>query len=107
MGTPLDPASVIAHLGGEELLTRLGVCNFVSDDTHLSFTFVHENSKGVHSVTIETEPNGWFRMTCYGRIPPRSFRAPIIGTAEEIIPENLATVLGNLTGLDILHHRHF
>ena len=107
MSARLDPASVIAHLGGEEVLTQLGARDFESGETFLGFTLVHENAKGVHSVMIETEPNGWFRITCYGRMSPRSFQAPILGTATQIIPENLATVLGKLAGLDALHHRHF
>ena len=32
---------------------------------------------------------------------------PLLGSAQEIIPENLATVLGKLPGIESIHHRHF
>jgi len=36
-----------------------------------------------------------------------SLLVPLLGSAQEIIPENLATVLGKLTGIESIHHRHF
>lgn len=71
-------AAIIVHLGGEDFLAGLGARNFVVDDTHLSFTLVHDNSKGVHSVTISKEPWGDFKVICYGRITPGTFHAPVV-----------------------------
>ena len=99
-------ALIIDHLGGEKFLASLGARNFVTDDTHLSFTFAHDNPKGVHSVTISIEPNGSFRMTCYGRIMAGSLHAPTLGTEKIAIAENFTAVLGKLTGIDALQHRH-
>jgi hypothetical protein len=99
-------ALIIDHLGGGNFLASLGARNFVIDDTHLSFTFVHHNPKGIHSVTIAIEPNGSFKMTCYGRIMPGSLHAPTLGTEKIAISENLAAVLGELTGIDALRNRH-
>ncbi|HKN29697.1 MAG TPA: hypothetical protein VJY34_18140 [Roseiarcus sp.] len=33
--------------------------------------------------------------------------APLVASAEQIVPESLATVLGALTGFEAIHHRHF
>ena len=99
-------ALIIDHLGGRNFLASLGARNFVTDDTHLSFTFVHDNPKGIYSVTISVEPNESFKMTGYGRIMPGSLHAPMLGTAKIAIAENLAAALGKLTGIDALQHRH-
>jgi hypothetical protein len=53
-----DVASIITHLGGKDFLARLGARDFGSDDAHLSFTLAYDNPKGVHLVTITTEPRG-------------------------------------------------
>jgi hypothetical protein len=106
MNTSLASASIIAHLGGEDFLTGLGARDFVVDDTCLSFTLVHGNPKGIHSVAISIDPHGTFKVTCCGRITPGSLHAPVLGRANVAIPENLATVLGELTGIDTLRHRH-
>jgi hypothetical protein len=46
-------------------------------------------------------------MECYGAVARGTLTAPLVGSADEIIPENLATVLGRLTGIESIHHRHF
>jgi hypothetical protein len=99
-------ALIIDHLGGRNFLASVGARNFAIDDTHLSFTFVHDNPKGIHSVTISIEPDGSFKMACYGRIMPGTLHAPTLGTEKIAISENLAAVLGKLTGIDALQHRH-
>ena len=106
MNTSLAPASIIAHLGGEDFLAGLGARDFVVGDTSVGFTLVHDNPKGIHSVAISIEPHGNFKVTCYGRITPGSLHAPVLGRANVAIPENLATVFGELTGIDTLRHRH-
>ena len=106
MTTLSGPESIIAHLGGRDLLTRLGAQNFLIDDTHVSFTFAHDTPKGAHSVAISIGPHGDFRVTCYGRIAPGSLQAPVVGTTNVAIPENLAAVVGELAGIDMLKHRH-
>jgi hypothetical protein len=107
MNSQLAADSIVAHLGGEDFLAGLGARNFVVDDTHLSFILVHDNSQGVHSITISIEPHGNCKVTCYGRITPGSFHAPVVGTANVTILENLARVVGELAGIDVLRHRHF
>ena len=100
-------ASIISHLGGQDTLAHIGARDFFSDDTHMGFELVHSNSKGVRSVVISIEPHGLFSMHCYGHIDPRTFKAPLVGAEREIISENLATVLGELTGIESLRQRHF
>jgi len=97
---------ILDHLGGEKFLASMGARDFATDDTHLSFTLVHGNLKGVHSVTISVEPHGDFKVWCYGRISPGTFRAPVLSTETVNIPESLAAVVGKLTGIDALKHRH-
>lgn len=106
MNASAGAAVIIGHLGGEKFLAGLGARDLVVDGTHFSFTLVHDNPRGIHSVTISIEPHGGFRVVCYGRIPPGSFRAPILATESVAIPESLAAVLGKLTGIDALRHRH-
>ena len=106
MTSSLGVALIIDHLGGENFLASLGARDFVDDDSHLSFTLVHDYPKGVHSVTISIEPNGSFKVASYGRIAPGSLTAPILATESVAIPENLASVFGKLTGIDSLRHRH-
>src|SRR5262245_543924 len=99
-------ASIIDHLGGERLLMSLGARDFVVDDTHVGFTLIHNNPKGVHSVTITAEPNGGFKVSCYGGLEPGTFHAATLATENVAAPENLAAVLGKLTGIDALQNRH-
>jgi len=106
MSSSAAAASIIDHLGGEGFLAGLGARDFVIDDSHVSFTLVHDNPKGVHSVVISIEPHASFKVTCYGRVRPGSFQVPVVGTANVAIPENLAPVVGELAGIDILRHRH-
>ena len=63
-------ALILEHLGGEKFLASLRARDLVIDDTHFSFTLVHDNPKRVHSVTISIEPRGGFKVACYGRIVP-------------------------------------
>jgi hypothetical protein len=104
--SPSGAAVIIDHLGGESFLSSLGARHFVIDARHFSFTFVHDNPKGIHSVAISIEPDGSFKMTCYGRLMSGSLHAPVLGTARIAIPENLAAVLGELSGIDALRNRH-
>jgi len=106
MSSSKGPASIISHLGGEDFLATLGARDFFVDDTHVSFTLIRANRKGVHSVTISIEPHGTFKIACYGRIVPGSLHPPIVGTRTVGIPENLAAVLGELSGIDFLRDRH-
>ena len=99
--------TVISHLGGENILTRIGAGGFFTQKGRISFRLSHANPKKVHSVVISTEPHGYFRMDCYGEVRPGTLSAPLVGSAHAIIPENLATVLGQLTGIESIHHRHF
>jgi len=107
MNSQLAAASIIAHLGGDDFLAGLGARNFVVDDTHFSFTLIHDNPKGVHSVTISKEPDEDFKVICFGQIRSDSFHLPVVGTAKVTIPENLARAIGELTGIDVLWRRHF
>jgi hypothetical protein len=76
MSMTTGAASIIAHLGGEDFLVNLGARDFVVDDAYLSFTLVHRNPKGVHSVRISVESNKGFNIVCYGRIVPRLSYGP-------------------------------
>jgi hypothetical protein len=99
--------TVVSHLGGDNVLAAIGARQFVADDTCVSFRLGHANPKGVRSVVIATASDGFFSMQCYGERSPGSLTPPLVGMAQEIIPENLATVLGKLTGIEGIHHRHF
>jgi len=99
--------TITAHLGGEQVLTRIGARGFFSDGGRVSFRLAHSNPKGVHSVVISAQPHGFFGMECYGEIARGALRPPLVGSADEIIPECLATVLGRLTGIESIHHRHY
>ena len=99
--------TIIAHLGGQHVLAQIGASGFFSDGARVSFQLGHTNAKGVRSVVISAQPNGLFRMECYGEVARGTLTAPLVGSAKEIIPENLATVLGRLTGIESIHHRHF
>ena len=98
---------IIDHLGGEQFLASLGARDFVIDDTHVGFILVHNNPKNVHSVTITLEPHGGFKVLCYGRLAPSTFRAPVVAAENVATPDNLAAVLGKLTGITALEQRHF
>jgi hypothetical protein len=98
---------IILHLGGEHVLARIGASGFVSEGGQVSFQLNHGNPKGIHTVVISAQTAGRFGMKCFGRIAPGTLTVPLLGSAQEIIPENLATVLGKLTGIEGIHHRHF
>ncbi len=105
--TPATVAAITEHLGGDAVLARIGAHGFVADHDNMSFRIDHPNPNHVHVVVISSQPHGFFNMDCYGRIPAGALSAPLIGTAKQILPENLATVLGKLTGTDAIHHHHF
>jgi hypothetical protein len=98
---------IIDHLGGEQFLASLGARDFAIDDTHVGFILVHSNPKNVHSVTITVESHGGFKVLCYGRLAPGTFRAPVVAAENVATPDNLAAVLGKLTGIAALEQRHF
>lgn len=100
-------ASVKSHLGGDAILELIGAGEFVVDHDHISFCLDRPNPRGVHTVTLTLEPRGWFDMHCYGPVCACGASAPLTACAHQIVPENLATVLGQLTGLEFLHHRHY
>ena len=107
---PMDGAAIAAikaHLGGDEALAAIGAHGFVADHDDLSFQLSPPSPNGAHVIVISREPRGFFGMHCYGRAPAARAAAPLIGAAREILPENLATVLGKLAGIEALHHRHF
>lgn len=99
--------TIKTHLGGDALLARLGAHGFGADHDHVSFCFDRQSPNGVRSVVIALEPRDYFNMYCYGTVGPGHLSAPLIATARQILPENLATVLGQLTGFEAIHHRHF
>jgi hypothetical protein len=99
--------NVIRHLGGEERLRTLGARVSVNDDTHISVKLLHPNPRGVRSVIITGRSNGFFDIDCFGPLRPSAFSAPLVDKADNILPENLAAVLGKLTGDERLHHRHY
>jgi hypothetical protein len=102
-------AAIKTHLGGDEMLAWLMVSDYNIQD-RVSFRLIRPNPKGVHSVIISiesVEPNEFFAMDCYGAITPGCLRAPLVASAKKIIPENLATVLGKLAELEMIHHRHY
>ena len=98
---------IIDHLGGEQFLASLGARDFAIDDAHVGFILVHSNPKNVHSATITIEPHGGFKVLCYGRLAPGTFRAPVVAAESVATPDNLAAVLGKLTGIAALEERHF
>jgi len=106
MSPTSNVASIIDHLGGEQFLRSLGARDFVVDDTHLGFTLIHNNPKGVHSVTISAEPNGGFKVSCYGGLEPGTFHAATLATERVAVAESLAAVVGKLTGIDAMRERH-
>lgn len=98
---------IIDHLGGEQFLASLGARDFAIDEAHVDFTLVHGNPKNVHLVTITIEPNGEFKVLYYGRLPPGTFRVPLVAAENVATPDNLAAVLGKLTRIAALERRHF
>jgi hypothetical protein len=97
---------LLGHLGGKERLESIGAHDFVSDDTNLTFT-LRPNPKHVRTVSIALQCAGRYRMDCYGGRPVGSFQAPLIASAGGIVADNLASVLGQLTGIEALHHHHY
>ncbi|MCC2095440.1 MAG: hypothetical protein KDJ29_01030 [Hyphomicrobiales bacterium] len=100
-------AGIKQHLGGDEVLAFLGAHNFIAEHDKVNFLIERPNPKGVHTVVIAAQPHGMYNMHCYGPRFYGSMKAPHIGTATQILPENLATVLGMLSGIEEIHHRHF
>lgn len=98
--------TVLDHLGGQETLEIIGAHNLVADDSRVSFT-LRTSPARVHTVAISRQPNGRYRIDCYGRIQPGTFQASELGSAVGVEPDNLAAKLGEMTGLDILKDRHF
>ena len=106
MLTSLAMEEIVAHLGGRARLDAIGARNFVADGAKISFT-LRRNPNGVHAVTIAQQARGAYRMECFGPIAPGTFQAQRIASAGGVVAENLATVLGRLTGIESLHHHHF
>ena len=102
----MSASAIIDHLGGECFLVNLGARDFVIDETNLSFTLIHDKPSGVRSVSITITANEEFLVTCYGRIMPGALHAPVLGKETVDIPENLASVVGRLIGIDALRDRH-
>lgn len=105
--TPMAIEAVKAHLGGESVLCAIGARSMVADHDHVCFCLGKPNPNGVRTVVISSEPHDLFRMECFGSIGRGMEPAPLISAARDILPENLATVLGKLTGIEFIHHRHF
>lgn len=95
------------HLGGDAVLNRLVVHDFIADHESVTFRLGHANPKNVRTVVISLEPRGLFNMDCYGPRLAGALSATLVASAKQIVPENLASVLGQLTGLEEIHHRHF
>lgn len=100
-------SGIETHLGGSRVLEQLGASAMFADSGHVSFALTRPNPRRVRTVVIAAEPNGDFHMDCYGERPRGSLSAPCVASAGQIVPENLATVLGKLTGIEAIHHRHF
>jgi len=98
---------IIRHFGGRERLHAIGARDLGADDRHVSFRLAHPNPGGVRSVVVTLEPNGTFVMNCYGPLTAETFTAQVVSGASGVIAENLATVLGRLTGIETLHHHHY
>lgn len=89
------------------MLSELGARKFLVDHDCVSFQLSHSNPARVRTVVIAAQPRGMFSMHCYGYCAPSALSGELIGWASDIVPENLATVLGKLTGNEAIHHRHF
>ena len=96
-----------ARLGGDERLAEAGAYQFSLDPAHVTFRLGRRNPNHVRTVMVSFEPNGLFGMDCFGALEPGAFRAPRIASAHDVLPDNLATVFGQLTGMDAFHHHHF
>jgi hypothetical protein len=106
MLSSLTVQEILVHLGGLDRLKEIGLHNFVADESRISFS-LPRGPRNVRSVTVAPQPHGRYVMECYGAIVPGTFKAPLIAQAGSILPENLATVLGQLTGVEGLRHHHF
>jgi hypothetical protein len=95
------------HLGGEAILARIGISSFIAGPGNVTFRLSAHNPNNVRTVVISQQPGGFFKMACYGEIKAGTVSAQNLGDAVQILPENLATVLGQLTGMEIIHHHHF
>jgi hypothetical protein len=98
---------VVRHLGGDASLKELGARIVAEDNGHISLGLLHPNPRGVRSVIITARGNGFFDMDCFGHMRLGSLQADRVGRAEDIVPDSLASVLGMMTGVETLHHRHF
>ncbi len=98
---------VVRHLGGEGGLKSLGARVAADDRSHVSLRLNHPNPRGVRSVVITVRGNGLFDMDCFGPMRLDAFRAERVGHAEQIVPDSLASVLGMMTGVESLRHRHY
>ena len=85
----------------------MGVRDIVVNHDHVSFRLAKASPNKVRTVVITAQPDGLFRIDCYGGRSMGSLSAPLVESAERIVPESLATVLGRLTGVEVLRHRHF
>lgn len=99
--------NIKTHLGGDYVLDWLRAHDFAVDHDRLNFIIERPNPKGVNAVAITALPHGMFTMHCYGRCLAGSYSAPLLAAARQIVPENLATVLCQLTGIEEIHHRQF
>ena len=99
--------NVVGHLGGEDRLRLLGARVSVNDDTHVSVKLLHPNPRGVRLVIITRRQSGFFDMDCFGPLKRNSFSAPLVDHADNILPENLASAMGKLTGDERLRHHHY
>lgn len=110
---PAEPMSrdaigdIETHLGGAAVLKSLGASALAADHNHVSFTLGRANPKGIRTVVITAEPDGRYRMDCYAPRELGRLTAPRAASATGIVAENLATVLGQLSGVETIHHRHF
>jgi hypothetical protein len=100
-------AAIKVHLGGETILAKIGVTSFIPGPGNVTFRILAHNPNEVKTVVISQQPGGFFKMVCYGEIKAGTVSAPHLGAAAQILPENLASVLGKLTGMEIIHHYHF
>ena len=99
--------SIITHLGGPDVLARIGARAVHSDSGHINIQLEKISPNGARTVLIQSQPHDFFNVDVYGAIQPGTLTAPLIGAAKQVVPENLSTVFGKLTGIDTMHHRHF
>jgi hypothetical protein len=98
---------IVRHLGGEARLQELRIVVVAEQARRITLLLNKRNLQGVRTVVISPQTGGVYNLNCYGPLAFGSFKAPPRGHAFRVLPENLASALGRLTGVEEFGGHHF